>query len=129
MPKFRQLHTQIVNSFDFAEMPGDFSRVLWLMLIVIVDSEGRGIDNPAWIRSMAFPLRQDVEIEQIEAAMTWFNERGLINRYQVCGRDYFELAKFHTYQSGTDKEAPSKLPANPEQLPEQTEPTPELLQS
>ena len=136
MPKFRQLHTQIVNSFDFAEMPNDFTRVLWLMLIVIVDSSGRGIDSPAWVRSMAFPLRQDVEIEQVEAAMAWLESRSMISRYQVEGRRYFEINTFRSYQSGLENEAKSKLPANPDELPanpdllqSNSRPTPDLLQS
>lgn len=116
MPKYRQLHTKIVDSFDFAEMPNDFIRLFWLLLIVIVDSEGRGIDNPAWIRSRMFPLRPDIDIEEIEAAMEWLAKRQMIRRYQVDGRRYFDLPTFHTYQSGTDKEARSTLPACPDLL-------------
>lgn len=127
MPKYRQLHTKIVDSFDFAEMPDDFTRVLWLLLIVIVDSEGRGIDSPSWIRARMFPLRPDVDLEHIEAAMDWISNRGMITRYQVDGRSYFCIASFKTYQSGTEKEAKSNLPPTPELLRSNSVPYPEQV--
>ena len=51
MPKYRQLHTKIIDSFDFNEMPDDFTRVTWMLLTLGLDSEGRGIDNMAWVKS------------------------------------------------------------------------------
>lgn len=127
MPKYRQLHTKIVDSFDFAEMPDDFTRVFWLLLIVVVDSEGRGIDNPAWLRSRMFPLRQDIDFRQIEEAMIWLATRGMIICYEVDGRYYFTIPTFRTYQSGTEKEAKSVLPPCPELLQTYSRVTPELL--
>jgi DnaD/phage-associated family protein len=116
MPTYRKLHTRITDSFDFAEMPDDFTRVFWLLLIVIVDSEGRAIDSPAWLRSRMFPLRSDVRDEQIESAMSWLAQREMIIRYKVDGRGYFYVVKFKTYQSGTEREAKSTLPAPPDLL-------------
>ena len=55
MPKYRNIHTRIADSFDFNEMPDDFSRLLWVMLFVVLDSEGRGYDTPKWIQAKAFP--------------------------------------------------------------------------
>lgn len=127
MPKYRQLHTKIVDSYDFSEMPDDFTRVFWLLLIVVVDSEGRGIDNPAWIRSRMFPLREDVMFDQIDGAMDWLDRRRMIRRYEINNRKYFDLPTFQTYQSGTDKEAKSVLPPAPELLPTNSVPAPELV--
>jgi hypothetical protein len=123
MPKYRQLHIKILDSFDFAEMPDDFTRVVWLLLIPVVDSEGRGIDNPAWLRSKMFPLRPDVELNQISAAMDWLGNRGMVRRYKVGGKSYFCIPTWKEYQTGTDKEAKSILPA-PDLLPTYSEPTP-----
>jgi DnaD/phage-associated family protein len=111
MPTYRKLHTKILDSYDFSEMPDDFTRVFWMLLPLIVDSEGRGIDNPAWLRSKMFPLRPDVELTDIEQAMTWLDQRGLILRYEVDGRKYFLIVNFKKYQTGTEKEARSVLPA------------------
>lgn len=129
MPKYRQLHTKIVDSFDFAEMPTDFIRVTWLLLIVVMDSEGRAIDNAAWLRSKIYPLRTDVELSDIDEAMEWYETSGMIVRYKVENKSYFYIPTWKTYQSGTDKEAKSVLPAPPDPQPKQSEPTPEQLQS
>lgn len=115
MPTFRKLHTKIIDSFDFAEMPDDFTRVFWLLLIVAADSEGRMIDNYAWLRSRMYPLRSDVTDGQIEATLTWLVDRGMIIRYTVEGRGYFYIVKFKNYQTGTEREAKSVLPS-PQEL-------------
>jgi hypothetical protein len=115
MPRYRQLHTKIVDSEDFSAMPDDFCRMFWMLLTIIVDSEGRGIDNSAWIRSKMFPLREDVNARQITGAVDWLEGRGMLIRYQSKGRGYFYLPTFKQYQSGLDREAKSVLPT-PEQL-------------
>jgi hypothetical protein len=127
MPKYRQLHTKIVDSFDFSEMPDDFTRLFWVLLIVVVDSDGRGIDSTSWIRSRMFPLRENVSLDEIETAMDWLCNREMIDRYQVAGRKYFEVINFKSYQSGTEKEAKSIFPANPNSLQSYSRVTPELL--
>jgi hypothetical protein len=111
MPKYRQLHTKILDSYDFAEMPDDFTRLFWILLIVVVDSEGRAMDNAEWLRSRVFPLRSDVQSKNIDKAMSWLSDRGMIIRYIVDGRNYFYIDKFKEYQSGTDKEGKSYLPS------------------
>jgi hypothetical protein len=110
MPIYRQLHTKIIDSFDFSEMPDDFTRVVWILLMVMVDSEGRGIYNMAWIKSKMFPLRQDVSLEQLQDAFEWLSNRNMIKIYSVNNRDYFYIVTFKNYQTGTQKEAKSKLP-------------------
>jgi hypothetical protein len=129
MPKYRQLHLKILDSFDFSEMPDDFTRIVWLLLILIVDSAGRGINNPAWIKARMFPLRQDVTDQRIEMAMEWFTGRGMVITYDVSGRQYFEIKSFKAYQTGTDKEAKTNLPAPPDPLPTSHGATPDLLQT
>lgn len=125
MPKYRQLHTKIIDSFDFNEMPDDFCRVTWVLLPVILDREGRGIDNPTWIRSKMYPMRPDVTNDNIMAAFDWFAERGMIVRYQVGSRSYFYIPTWKEYQSGTEREAVSILPAPPSN----SRPTHDLLMS
>ena len=116
MPKYRQLHLKTLDSFDFNEMPDDFTRVVWMLLMLILDSEGRGIYNMAWIRSKMFPIRQDVKIDELQAAFEWLKNRAMIKVYEVGGREYFYIPKWKNYQSGTKKEAESLLPVPPELL-------------
>ncbi len=112
-PKYRQIPTKTPESFDFNDIPSDFGRMFWLMLPIALDSEGRGIDNIQWLRSKLFPIREDDVTEQICSTMDWLATKGMIVRYQVDGRKYFYSLNFKTYQTGTDKEAASFLPAPP----------------
>lgn len=111
MPQYRQLHLKILDSYDVAEMPDDSCRFFWVTLPLVLDSEGRGIDNPAWLRSKLYPIRDDITLDQISGWMDWLAGRGMITRYEVGGRGYFYATKFKTYQRGTEKEAKSVLPA------------------
>lgn len=114
MPKYRQTHTKTLDSFDFNELPDDFARLCWLLLPLILDSEGRGIYNLPWLRSKLFPIRDDVKLDQLQSAFDCFIERRMIIVYEVDGRQYFNIPSWKTYQSGTQKEAASLLPAPPE---------------
>lgn len=114
MPKYRQNHVKTLDSFDFNELPDDFSRLCWLLLPLILDSEGRGIFNMPWLRSKLFPIRDDVKLDQLTDTFNTFIDRKMIIVYEVDGRQYFYIPTWKTYQSGTKKEAPSVLPVPPE---------------
>lgn len=116
MPTYRKLHTKTIDSFDFNELPDDFARVCWLLLPLILDSEGRGIYNPAWIRSKMFPLREDVKLTDIQKAFESYASRKMIVIYEVNGKSYFYIPSWKTYQTGTEREAKSNLPIDPELL-------------
>jgi hypothetical protein len=122
MPKYRQLHLKILDSIDVNEMPDDFTRLTWILLSCIVDSAGRGIDNPAWIRARMYPLRNDIDLNTICAALEWFSSRKMIVRYCIDGRKYFHIPTWTLYQTGTDREAPSSIPT-PDLLPTYSRPT------
>ncbi len=127
MPRYRQLPVKTLDSQDVHEMPSDSCRLYWVLLQLVLDREGRGLDNAAWLRSKVFPLRGDaVLLSDIESWMDFFAEHKMIERYQVNGRHYFYSVNFHRYQSGTEKEAKSELPAPPVDKTDAL-PTPELL--
>jgi hypothetical protein len=132
MPQWRKLHTRITESADFNDMPDDFTRLVWVLLPLGLDREGRSLDNPALIRSRIMPLREDVTLEMIGAALDWFADRGMLVRYEVDGRRYFYVPTFSAYQGNTHKEAPSIYPAPPQEQsadPSHSRPTPDLLQT
>jgi hypothetical protein len=126
VPKYRQNHVKILDSFDFNEIPDDFSKLCWVLLPLILDSEGRGIYSMPWLRSKLFPIRDDVELERLTAAFEFFTQRGMIIVYEVDGRSYFYIPSWKTYQSGTQKEAASVLPAPPDLLLSSAGVAPEL---
>lgn len=110
MPQYRKLHTRVIESLDFDAMPDDFTRLMWLMLPLVLCREGRGIDSPMWLRSKLFPLREDVTLDKIRDAFEWFAERGMVERYQANGGNYFFIPTWEIYQGNTTKEAPSPYP-------------------
>jgi hypothetical protein len=120
MPTWRKLHVKTTESQSVQELPDDFHRLLWVLLPLGLDREGRGIFNPAWIKSKVMPLRVDVTSERIFDAMMVFVDRGMVETYTVNGRDYFWVPTFPVYQGNTSKEAPSHLPEppDPDQPPE-----------
>ena len=135
MPQWRKMHLKMIESDDVINMPDDFTRFLWVMLIMIADREGRGRRNPLWIRSKAFPTRLDVTLDQVDAAMDWMAGRGMIAIYFSGEDDYFQICSFHRYQN-TAKEAESLFPADPngssmaaELVENKSGATPELVQS
>lgn len=124
MPKYRKVWTKTLDSFDFNEMPDDFCRVIWLLLPLILDSEGRGIDLPAWVCSRMFPLRR-VDEDKVKESFDFFESRGMIVRYKVDGRSYFYCVNWTAYQSGTEKEAASVLPSPQESVKSRSRVDPE----
>jgi len=117
MPQWRKLHAKITESFDFNEMPNDFTRLLWVLLPLGLDREGRGVNNTSWIKSKLMPLRDDVSKVEIEEAMRWFFDRGMLVAYEHDKRKYFYAPTFHEHQGNTNREAASNYP----------EPTQDLL--
>lgn len=124
MPQWRKLHTKATESLDINDMPDDFTRLLWVMLPLGLDKEGRGLDNMAWVKAKIMPLRMDVTHKMIGAAMDWYASRGMIRRYSVAGRDYFDIPTFHKYQN-TEREAESNFPPCGDLLQTYSRPTPE----
>ena len=110
MPQYRKLYLKTTESLDINEMPDDFTRLLWLLLPLITCREGRGMDNPAWVKSKAMPLREDVTQEEVEKALHWYARRGMIVQYKVGGRKYFEIVNWARYQGDTQREAESNYP-------------------
>lgn len=129
MPTWRKLHVKATESLDINDMPDDFHRLLWVMLPLGLDREGRGLDNPAWVKAKAMPLRVDVTLDMIQRAMAWYAERGMIERYQVEGRSYFWIPSFHRYQGNTSREAASEYPAPPADCDINSRPTHDQLMS
>lgn len=117
MPQWRKLHLKTIDSVDINAMPDDFTRLLWLLLPLVLDSKGRAIDNSAWLRSKVFPMREDVTTPQVEQAVSWYAGRGMLERYEVDGRSYLQVPTFAHYQGNTDREAASVIPDPVKQAP------------
>jgi DnaD/phage-associated family protein len=129
MPRYRQLHLSILDSPSFSAMPDDGIRVFWMLLPLILDRDGRGYDEPPWIRNRMFP-RRDVPISEVERCMDYLARQGMIARYSANGSRYFHIPTWKLYQTGTDREAVSRIPEPPkpqEPIPTNSQPTPEQV--
>lgn len=111
MPQYRKLATKTLESFDFNGLADDFARLTWCLLPLVACRDGRGIDIPTWLIGHLYPLREDVTPAMIEAAMVDFAAHGMVMRYSVAGRRYFQIVNWARYQGVTDKEATSPYPA------------------
>ena len=123
MPPWRKFHTKATESLDINDMPDDFTRLLWVMLPLKLCRAGCGLDSTAWVRSNIFPLRDDVTLDMVAAAMDWYANRGMIVRYQTEGRNYFYIPTWGKHQGDTKKEGDSIYPPPPTNA----DPAPELF--
>ena len=110
MTTYRKLHTKILESKDFKDMPDDFTRVTWMLLPLIVDREGRALDDLVNLRSKLYPRREDVTTAMLSSAMSCFADHGMIRRYGVKDERYFSIVNFAKYQGDTHRESASIYP-------------------
>ena len=83
-------------------------------LITHLDCEGRTYGDPAVVRSLLFPRRTDITVEQVEGFIQEWHDSGLLIWYEVDGDKYIYLPKFKDYQVGLnpDREAKSSIPTH-----------------
>ena len=114
MPRYRKLHTKIVESMDFDEMPDDTARLMWVLLPLKLCQNGCGVYRASWLKSMLFPLRDDLSGDDVWQRFQWFVRKKMVRPYEVNGRSYFWIPTFARYQGDTSKEAESDYPLPPE---------------
>lgn len=97
------------------QLSDDTSRLAFTWLITFADREGRTYGDPGVVRSMLFPRRQDVSIEQMAAYITEWNALGLVVWYEADGDKWLFFPTFEKNQPGMrkEKEAPSRIPPPP----------------
>jgi len=90
-----------------------WSMLAFTWLITHADCEGRVYGDPAIVKSLIFPRRTDITIEQIDGYITEWNSKGLIILYEVDGDRFIEFPNFLKHQVGLikDREAKSNIPA------------------
>jgi hypothetical protein len=99
----------------------DTSRLAFTWLITFADCEGRTHGDPAVVRSMLFPRRDDVSIERMETYIREWATLGLIIWYEIDGDLWIYFPTFDKNQPGIrkDREAPSRIPGIPNEASEQ----------
>ena len=111
----------------------DTSRLAFTWLITFADCEGRTYGDPAVVRSMLFPRRDDITIDRMEKYIREWADAGLIVWYETSGDTWISFCKFDKNQPGLrkDREAPSRIPHPPvidaDKIQNNSGVTPELL--
>jgi DnaD/phage-associated family protein len=97
----------------------DTSRLAFTWIITFADREGRTYGDPGVVRSMLFPRRQDVTIEQMETYIVEWHNLGLIVWYEADFDKWIYFPNFDKNQPGMrkEKEAPSRIPCPPSVRP------------
>jgi hypothetical protein len=110
MASGRFLSKEISESRKFARLENDSHRLIYLMILPHVDSEGRYSADPLVLSGKVLTMLRKSE-EEIARALRNLHEVGLIRLYQVGGESYLEITKFHQHNKvRKDREGDSKIP-------------------
>ena len=91
------------------------AQLLWTWMIPHLDVEGRMYGDPVIVRSIVFPRRSDVSIEDVDDYLDEMHALGLVVRYEVGGEKYLQCPNFAKHQVGLrrSREPASVIPPNP----------------
>ena len=97
------------------ELSDDTSRLAFTWLVTFADCEGRTYGDPAMVRSMLFPRRDDISIERMESYLAEWAEHNLIVWYEADGDMWVWFPGFAKNQVGLNKsrEGKSRIPEPP----------------
>jgi hypothetical protein len=110
------INNKITKNKRVHEFSNDTSRLAFTWLITFADVEGRVEGDPALVKSMLFPRRNDISFEDIEAYIREWIAAEMIIWYEVEDHQYIQFINFAENQVGLrkDKEPKSQIPAPPE---------------
>ena len=130
MAEGRMLKKAISTSRRLADLKTDSARMLYTWIIPHLDVEGRFYADPSMIKGSVVPRIKSFTEEKIEECLLDMAAVGLINLYRVDGDKYLNLRKFEDHQNiKKEREAPSKIPAPENGIPDNSRPTPDQLQT
>ena len=104
MARGRFISNAIMSDKKINQLSDDTSRLAFTWLITTADSEGRTHGDPAMVRSLLFPRRVDISVEQMEAYITEWYALGLVSWYRANGDLWLVFPNFEKYQVGLRKE-------------------------
>lgn len=113
MARGRMIANDITRDKRIHELSDDTSRLAFTWLITFADRDGRTYGDPAVVRSMLFPRREDISIGQMEAYIQEWHDLELITWYEADGDLYIWFPGFEKNQPGLrkDREPKSELPS------------------
>ena len=126
MANGRMINHAITKDLRINQLSDDTSRLAFTWLIPFADREGRTYGDPAIVRSMLFPRREDISIARMTEYIQEWDNLGLIVWYEADGDKFIFFPAFEKNQRGMrpDRESASIIPAPPID-----ETSPELVRS
>ena len=112
MANGRMISRDICSDKRINDLSSDLSRLGFTWIITLLDREGRVHGDPAVVRSMIFPRRQDVTIDHIEEIILEWFRLGLVVWYEANDDLWLWFPNFDKHQVGLrkEREAPSHIP-------------------
>lgn len=85
MARGRMLNRTVCGSLKFHNLPDETCRLLATWVISHLDYHGVFYGDPMMVKSIIFPRRADVTVEQVESYLDAMEEIGLIKRFDANG--------------------------------------------
>ena len=104
MARGRMINKEICADKKIHALSCDTSRLAFTWLVVFADREGRVRGDPALVRSMVFPRRDDVTIAEIEGYIQEWADCGLVVWYEANDDLWIWFQGFEKNQLGLRKE-------------------------
>jgi hypothetical protein len=120
MARGRFVTNTLGDSEKFSVLKSDTHRTAYILLVTWADAEGRFLADPVTLKGKLY-TRLPWTPDTVEAALLDMHDVGLIHLYNVNGKRYGSVDKFHEHNKIYRKpngeprdEAPSRIPAPPE---------------
>lgn len=105
MARGRFISNDVINDKEINDLSSDTSRLAYVFLITIADREGRVSGDPAYLKSLLFPRRYDVNPDMIQEFILEWVEAGFVIWYECSnGEKALRLVNFEKHQKGLRKE-------------------------
>ena len=111
MPRIRSLKPEYPQDELLAKVSRD-ARLMYPLLWLIADDEGRFRSNAALLKAGCFPYDEDIDVPRLRAILGELVGIGRVVEYEVAGQHYGYMPKFLKHQR-IDHPTPSKIPGPP----------------
>lgn len=124
MARIRSIHYNACKSEKLQAASAEAERCYW-RLLPHCDDEGRAEDDARNLRSLMFPIAEPpLPAETVDAWLWELHELGLLIRYEVDGKRYLQVTRWHDFQKPQHAKD-SILPEPSVPLTKPHEPSPE----
>ncbi len=104
MARGRIIANDITKDKRVSDLSDDTSRLAFTWLVTFADCEGRTHGDPALIRSILFPRREDITIKQMEVYIREWADLGLVIWYECNGDKWIQFPAFAKHQKALTRD-------------------------